>query len=374
MPSPETARALPELVAAGVLTPERAAPLLAAARGEIVSVRGELRALLGVGVAALTAGVGLFLKEHHEALGPATIAGLLTLAATTVFFALARRAPPFSWTRSEIASAPPPAVRDGADWIVDGLLILALSLLGADLAWIELQFTPLGAEWSWHLLLMSVVTAALAVRFDSIPGWTVALSTFAAWRGVSLRPSARQIELFLGWRQEELLRANLLLCAVVFALLAWVAVRAQRKPQFEPATTLLAALAAGSAFASGLGESALWPLWTAALVALGLGVARFAFARRRLGLFALGALAVYVGVTRCLFEAANAFALGCFWFAGSTVGAIALLYGVHRRFQGDEAARRTAAAHGGEAPESVAVIEASAATGASRADSPEPPR
>ena len=53
MRSPETARAIPELVSAGLLSPERAAPLLAAARGDLVSVRAELRTLAGLAVALL---------------------------------------------------------------------------------------------------------------------------------------------------------------------------------------------------------------------------------------------------------------------------------------------------------------------------------
>jgi hypothetical protein len=321
MPSPEVARETPELVRAGVLTPERAAPLLAAARGDLVTVRAELRALLGLGVLLVTAGVGLFLKEHHDALGPATIAALLAFTAAGCLVAVARRSPPFTWER---VTEP--------DWLVDGLLLLAIGLVGADLAWIEVQFTPLGADWAWHLLLMSAVTAALAVRFDSAAAWTLALSTFAAWRGVAVTPTAQNLERTL-LRGEGALRWNLLACAAVFALAGWALERHDRKSHFEPATTFLAALAAGIAFASGLGEAALWPLWAVALAGLGFGVARHAFARRRLGLFALGGLGLYVGATRFLFEIPGWYGLGCFWFAATSIGAIVVLVVVHRRFR-----------------------------------------
>jgi len=321
MRSPEVARAIPELVRDGVLPPRRAAPLLASARGELVSLRGELRALLGLGVVLVTSGVGLFLKQHHEALGPGVIALLLTLAAAACLVAVVRRSPPFGWQR-----VPEP------DWIVDGLLLLAIGLLGADLAWIEWQFTPLGAHWAWHLLLMSAATAALAVRFDSIAAWSLALSTFAAWRGVAVSPTAQNLERAL-FRGEGALRWNLLVCAAVFAAAGWALDRFDRKRHFEPATTFLAALAAGVALASGLGEASFWPLWAVGLAALGFGVARLAFARRRLALFALGGLAAYVGVTRFLFEIPGWYGLGCFWFALTSVGAVVLLVVVHRRFR-----------------------------------------
>jgi len=321
MSAPEVARAIPDLVRDGVLPAARAAPLLAVARGELVSVRAELRALLGLGVLLVTAGVGLFLKAHHEQIGPGAITAGLALAAAGCLVAVARRAPSFTWRR-----APEP------DWIVDGLSLLAVGLLGAELAWIETQFTPLGSHWPWHLLAMSVVTGALAMRFDSIAAWSLALSTFAAWRGVAVTAVGRGLERAVVGGESEL-RWNLLVCALVFALAGWALERLDKKRHFEPATTFLAALAASVALASGLGDVAWWFLWALALAALGGLVARHAFARRRLALFALGALALYAGATRFLFELPGAFGLGCFWFAMSSAGAVVLLVAVHRRFR-----------------------------------------
>jgi hypothetical protein len=319
--SPEAARAVPELVRDGVLKPEQAAPLLAAARGELVSVRAELRALVGLAVVALTGAVGLFLKEYHRAIGPLGIAALLALAALGCLAAARSRSPAFSWA----------AVVE-ADWIVDGWVLLAVGLIGADLAWIETQLTPLGEDWPWHLLLVSAATAALALRFDSIPAWTLALSTFAAWRGVSVAPTSSAFErALLGG--EAALRWNLLACAATFALAGWALERYDRKRHFEPATTFLAALAGGVAFATGLGDAALWWLWALALAVLGGHVARHGFRRRRLALFALGAVGIYVGATRFLFEIPGWYGLGCFWFTATSVAAVILLVVVHRRFR-----------------------------------------
>jgi hypothetical protein len=182
---------------------------------------------------------------------------------------------------------------------------------------------------------MSLVTAALAVRFDSVAAWSVALTTFAAWRGVALLPGTgleKTIE-----RGGLELRLELLACALVFALVGRAVERLDRKAHFEPASTFLAALAAALAFATGLGEGE-WAPWALALAALGTGVSWWAFGRRRLGLFALGALAIYVGVTRFVFALPFAGALGCFWFAATSVGAIVLLVFVHRKFRAAESA------------------------------------
>jgi len=323
MRSPEAARAIPELVAAGVLKPDQAAPLLAAARGEVVTVRAELRWLAGLSVTLLTGAAGLLIRDYHDAIGPLGIALLLGLAAALALVFAFRRGAPFTWDRDP-----------GPDWLLDGLVLLAIGLLGADLAWIEIHFTPLGAGWPYHLLAMSLLTGALAVRFDSAPAWSLALATFAAWRGVSIVPGAAALESALG-RGDGPLRRELLFCALLFFLLGRAAERFRRKSHFEPATTFLAALAAALAATAGLAAGN-WEVWALALAALGAAAAAWAFRRRRRALFALGALALYVATTRALFALPFGPSLGCFWFAASTVGAIVLLVAVHRRFRAAE--------------------------------------
>ena len=47
-------------------------------------------------------------------------------------------------------------------------------LAAADLAYIEVQFTPLGPNWSWHLLIVALLTGSLdrAAAEDPDPGRT----------------------------------------------------------------------------------------------------------------------------------------------------------------------------------------------------------
>ena len=63
------------------------------------------------------------------------------------------------------------------------------------------------------------------------------------------------------------------------------------------------------------------------------GLAAVALRARRFGLFALGALGIYAGISRLAFELILQAGCGCFWFAGSSVGMIALLWIVQRRFR-----------------------------------------
>ena len=320
MRSPELSEALPELVRQGVVSPERAAAPLRAARGELLSIRGELRALLYLGVLVLMAGVSILVKENLDRIGPVGIAAGIGLAAVACLGWTLHKAPPFSWGKAE-----------STDWSFDYLLLLGILLLGADLAYIEVKFAALGNDWSGHLLLMSVVTAALAVRCDSRMSWTLALSTFAAWRGVA---ASRVFDETTGGRSLDSLRLNLIFCGLFFVALGLAFRRFDRKAHFEPTTTFLGALAT----LAGVGLFALdasgpWIPWALVFLAIAVALAVIALRFRRFGLFALGAVAAYAALTRLAFEVVSDEFFGCLWFAGTCTGMIVLLFLVQRRFR-----------------------------------------
>ena len=66
----------------------------------------------------------------------------------------------------------------------DYLLLLAALLVSADLAYAERQFTLLGPLWSWHLLLLAIVHAAIAYAFASPLVLAASLTALAGWFGV----------------------------------------------------------------------------------------------------------------------------------------------------------------------------------------------
>src|SRR5580765_268591 len=144
--NPDVVDAIERLHREQVLTDVSAAPLMRAARGEVVSVELELRSLLYAGVLLLTSGVGLFLKENHERLGPSAIAALVGAAAVACLAYAARKLPAFTWGSAGDAML-------GADYV----LLLGVLLLGTDLGYLESQWRLLGPEWPYHLLVMSAI-------------------------------------------------------------------------------------------------------------------------------------------------------------------------------------------------------------------------
>jgi peptidoglycan/LPS O-acetylase OafA/YrhL len=313
----DVARAVPELVAAGLLTPEQGAAALRPARGELVSLRAELRALLYLGVLAVMAGVGILLKENLDRIGPVTIAVAIAVAALGILVWVELKAAPFSWGAT---SSPHFA------W--DYFLLLAMLLLAADLAYVEAKFTPLGPNWVYHLLLVALVYGAAALRYDSRTLFSLALTTFAAWRGISVA------RLGAVWEQSAtVVRLNALACGAAFLLLGWSLRRMQRKAHFEPVATWLGWLLILGALATGSAEDDSWPGWTLALLAVGAALAVVAVRRRRFGLFALGILAAYGALSRFVVDVAPLETLGCLWFFATSILLLVVLILTAHRFR-----------------------------------------
>ena len=319
---PDVAAAIPELVRSGHLMPELGARLLRPATGALLSVRRELRAALYLGVLAVTGGVSLLVKENLDRIGPAGVAALIALVAAVALGWVVRRAPAFSWRE-----APSPHLA------FDYVLLLGMLLVAADLAYVEVQFTALGAAWPWHLLIVAALYAAAAVRFDSRAVFGLALAAFAAWRGVSLGVGAAADALFE--RNPNSLRWNALFCGVLFIVLAAGLRRFERKAHFAPVAEWLGwLLGLGALLSGGLRGASEGALrWTAATLAAGIGLAVGTFRSRRFGLFALGVVAAYVALTRLLAELAPDPVLGCFWLFGSSLALLGGLIVAQRRMR-----------------------------------------
>jgi len=288
--NPDVVEAIEALRGRGTLSPEQAATLSRPARGELVSIHWELRTLLYAGVLLATSGVGLFLKENHERLGPTALATLLGLAGAICLLFVWKRSPPFSW---EATKTPHIA----ADYV----LLLGVLLLGSDLAYLETQFRWLGANWPLHLLIVSILYWLAAYRFDSRIVLSLALSTFAAWRGVSAALPFSGRGFGTG---ETIIRANALACGVFFIVLGYLSVRLRRKAHFEPVYVTLGLILLLGGLVSGVFESGTSGLlWLPALLVCAGATVFLAYRLRRSLDFAIGVFAAYLGVVRMISHA-----------------------------------------------------------------------
>jgi hypothetical protein len=214
-------------------------------------------------------------------------------------------------------------------------------LLGTDLAYVETWFVGLGGDWPWHLLLLSILTGLLAVRYDSALVFSVALSTFAAWRGTSVSVLGHTI----WWWQSRpgALRLNAMACGVVFLLLGALMDRTGRKAHFEPVAVYSGWILILAAVFSGIDtdpESRSGLAFSLLLLAVGGALAAWAFQGRRFLLFTLGLLAAYAAASALAFRVLSLVDLPTlfyvFWLFVTALAMLGALLGAHRLMKGTE--------------------------------------
>lgn len=319
MISPDVAAAVTRLAREGTLAPEQARLFGRVARGELVSLSVAIHALLYLGVVALTTGVGLLFRNEIANLGPLTIAFAVGITAALCLAWVARRSPAFS-----------PAEVPSSHFAFDYVLALGALLAAGDLAFIESQFSPLGAQWPFHLLLVSLFYLALALRFDSRTMFALSLTTFAAWRGVASTSVERAV--FGFFNDTDAVRLNALACGLVFVILGRELARRRFKPHFEPAAAHLGWLLILQAVAWGIDSGPTAGLHRIALMAVGAGLAWFSWRGGRFALFVFGVLAAYLGFMVGLADLLDDTTAILFLAGVSSVALVLGLAAIHRRF------------------------------------------
>ena len=291
------------------------------ARGDLVSVRAELRVLLYGGVLLAASGLGLFLKENHDRLGPAAIAAVVGAAALACLAYVVRRSPPFSW---EAVESPHVAV--------DYLLLLAMLLIAADLGYVESQFRWLGPNWTYHLLAVSILYFFAAYRFDSRAVLTLALTSFAAWRGAEV---GMQFER----GSQGVARMNAIGCALLYLAAGALSLKLRRKPHFEPVYVTGGLVLLFGAMLSGAWDerTGAWVAWLLA-VAVAAGIVLVVAHRHRRALdFGIGVAALYLVGLRVLGE--TGFGQSTFFLTtGWSIAALYVLIRATRRMRMDRPA------------------------------------
>jgi hypothetical protein len=159
-----------ELEKAGVIAESVAARAAALERGTIFSVFEELRFALYAAVAAITAGIGLLVKDNLDRIGPITLIAVLAFASAACYAAALRHG-----QRKERSI--------GGDYV----LLLGALIVSADLGYAESQFHWLGTEWQWYLLILAAFHGVTAYGLGSRLVLCTSIAALAAWFGIEGR-------------------------------------------------------------------------------------------------------------------------------------------------------------------------------------------
>ncbi len=188
-----------ELAAADVIDAATAMQGAALERGAIFSVFEELRFALYAAVAAITAGIGLLVKDNLDRIGPITLMAVLALAAAGCYATALRTA----WQDKERSI--------GGDY----LLLLGALIVSADLGYAESQFHWLGSEWQWYLLILAAFHGATGYGLRSRLVLCTSIAALAAWFGIE----GRAATLFSAQGSTVSLAIHAIVCAGT--LLVW---------------------------------------------------------------------------------------------------------------------------------------------------------
>ena len=318
--NPDVGAAVDHLREEGTLTASQARLFSRVARGELVSVRLEIRAALYAGVLLLTSGIALFVKENHERIGPSAIGLAIFAVAAGCLVWVWRSFPPFSWGDASPTHA-------GFDYV----LLLGALLVATDLAWLEAQLELLGRNWPWHLLVVAALYLLLAYRFDSRMLLSLALASFAAWRGIAVSLTKTS----LGAGDPARLRVEALACGAVFVVLGVMAARRQRKAHFEDVYVNAGLLLVFGGLLSGVfgGREVRWSAWLLVALLVVAAVAAAGFRAKRSLPFALAVVTAYLAVLRPVFEILRAEALAFLFAAALAAAALFLIVAAHRKMR-----------------------------------------
>ena len=318
--NPDVAAAVERLRGDGVLKDLPANLFGRIARRDLVSVRLEVRSALYVGVLLLTTGVGLFVKENHERIGPAAIGFAIGLAAAACLVWAWRRSAPFTWGEAASSHA-----------AFDYVLLLGALLVATDLAYLETQLKLLGPNWPWHLLAVAVFHGFLAYRFDSKMLLSLALAAFAAWRGIAVSLTGTS----LGAGDPARLRIEALACGALFVVLGVTAARRRRKAIFEDVYVNAGLLLVFGGLLSGVfgGREVRWGAWLLAALPVTVAVAAVGFRAKRTLPFALAVVTAYLAALRPVFEILRAEALAFLFAAVLAAAALFFIVAAHKKMR-----------------------------------------
>lgn len=154
------------LRAEGALDEAAATRLIAVERRELVSLHTELRLAMWVAVTMIATAAAWLLARNYERLGPAALIAIVGAAAFAAFA--------FAWKKRGTTAA-------------EYAVLLGAMLLSADVGFAESQYHFFGDHWNRHFLILAVLHAVTAYRFDSRPVLSLAIAGLAAYFGVETR-------------------------------------------------------------------------------------------------------------------------------------------------------------------------------------------
>lgn len=299
----------------GVITPEQHASLTYHFRRDWFSLYVEIHALLYIGVLSMAGGFVWTFRESLANVGHAAIlSAFAALIGASLYYCFTRGLP------YSAGAVEHPSIA------VDYVLYFGCLMFSAMLAYLEVQMRVFGG-WETHLLLASVVFGALAYRFDNRFVLSLALSTLAAYLGLTLN-------VFDAFDAVEThrLRVYAMGYGLVIAGLGYGLYGRQIKPHFLDVYLHVGANAFLLATLSGVPDDALGLLYLGLLLPLAAGLIYLGIRFDRFAFVAYGTLYGYAGVSATILRELRSPTLWLFYLVVTGTTVVIALVVLARRF------------------------------------------
>ena len=298
----------------GTISPAQHALLVGRVQEEPFSLFLELNILLYLGILAFILGLGWTVSTWSEQLGEVVVLVVLTTLFAGCLWYCFSRAPAWS-----------PAETPSPNLAFDYVLYLGSLVWSVELGYLEHRYELLSSQSDLYLLATAGVFFFLTYRFDNRFVLSLALTSLAAWCGLSLSRWPGQ--------QTEEYRLYAILYSLLIATAGVTLQRRGLKPHFCTTYLNVAANVLFWALLSGIFQSQDYWVWCLALLAAcGLSLA-WGLPRRQFSFVAYAVLYGYIGLSASLFRLSSmrGTELLIFFFLTGTVVLVLLLF-LARRF------------------------------------------
>ncbi|MFL6352304.1 MAG: DUF2157 domain-containing protein [Bryobacteraceae bacterium] len=297
----------------GIISPEQHAVLVGLSRGEPFSIFVELNILLYAGVLAFVAGLGWTVSTWSQQLGDVLVLTILSAMLAASFWYCFSHAP--TWSPAEI---PSPSL------LFDYVLYLGALTWSVELAYLENRSHLLSGQWDLYLLATAGLFSFLAYRFDNRFVLSLALSSLAAWFGLTIWhwPS----------HQDSAYREYAIFYSLIVGGTGIILQRRGLKPHFFGTYLNIAANVLFWALLSGVFDRQGYVIWFLALLAASGASLAWGLPRRQFSFIAYAAVYGYVGVSSILLrDIRNDTAVLCY-FVVTGVAMLAMLVRIAHHF------------------------------------------
>ncbi len=282
-------------------------------RREPFSLYLELNLLRYAGILAFVAGLGWTVTTFSQQLGDVLVLTVLSAILAACFWYTFSRAAP--WSAKEV---PSPSL------LFDYVLYLGALVWSVELAYLENRFHLLSGQWDLYLLATAALYFVLAYRFDNRFVLSLALSSLAAWFGLTIShfPS----------HQDATYRQYAIVYSLFIAAAGAIAHRRALKPHFFGTYLNIAANVLFWALLSGVFDRQNSTLWLVALLLACAASLAWGLVRRQFAFVAYAAVYGYVGISSILIRNINDATALLAYFVVTGVAMLITLVVIARRF------------------------------------------